>query len=101
MIPLAVVVGFSINATMTLVQEGYGATSVSSIYATGATTTTQQASLTLTSGNTYIAQIEGYVMASGSTRLQLVATSASGITSQLGSYFAVTDLGTTNIGNIG
>ena len=91
----------NLNATYKIIQQGYGTTSIGQIYATAAATTTQQASLSLTSGNTYMAEIEGYVVASASTRLQLLVASASGITSQLGSYFVITDLGSGNIGNIG
>jgi hypothetical protein len=91
----------NLNATYKIIQHGYGTTSIGQIYATAATTTTQQASLSLTNGDAYMALIEGYVVASSATRLQLLVASTSGITSQLGSYFVVTDLGSGNIGNIG
>ena len=90
----------NLNGTYKIIQQGYGTTSIGQMYATAAATTTQQASLSLTSGNTYMAEIEGYVVPSASTRLQLLVASASGITSQLGSYFVLTDLGSGNIGNI-
>lgn len=90
----------NLNATVTLIQQGYGTTSVSNIYASGSATTTQQASLTLTASTSYMALIEGYVVAASATRLQLLVGSTSGITSLLGSYFVVTDLGSGNIGNI-
>lgn len=92
-----------LNATVTLMQQGYATTSVSNIFASGAATTTSQATLPLADATGYIATIEGYVIPSANTRLQLIITDSAGtITSQLGSNFTVTDLGaSTTIGNIG
>lgn len=92
-----------INANLTLMQQGYSTTSTSDLFATGATTAAFQATLALADATTCNAFIEGYVIAASDTRLQLTVTDSAGtITSQLGSYFSVTDLGTsTTIGNIG
>ena len=93
----------TLNANYTLIQQGYGTTAVNNIYASGAATTTSQASQNLQLSTGYIVLLEGYVIPSANMRLQLIVTTSNGtITSQLGSNFVITDLGNqTTIGNIG
>ena len=93
----------TLNANYTLIQQGYGTTAVSNIYASGAATTTSQASQPLQVSTGYVVRLEGYVIPSANMRLQLIVTTSTGtITSQLGSNFVITDLGNqTTIGNIG
>jgi hypothetical protein len=71
------------------------------INATGATTTTSAASYSIANNGAMAATIDGTVIATADTRIQLNVTCSAGtITSALGSNFRFEDLGSATVGNI-
>jgi hypothetical protein len=97
----------NLHATATTIARGAAEAAIGNtigIYSTGTSSTTSVATQSLTSGSVYVTTVEGYVVAASSTRLQLITTlggSSPTLTSQLGSNFTLTDLGSANYGNIG
>ena len=82
-------------------QPGIAASNtIMGVYANAATTTTSSA-IQLNANGGYSAFINGVVTVAGDTRLQLLVTDSAGtISANTGSVFTLTDLGTTNNGNL-
>ena len=96
----------NLNATAILQTQGASFTSgtnanIININATAATTTTSAASFSIGNNANMAVYIEGTVIPTANTRLDLLTTTSAGtVTSQLGSNYIFTDLGAANSGNI-
>jgi len=77
-------------------------TNVINVSANLASTTTSAASASIANNAQATAQIEGFVIPTANTRLQLNVTDGAGtVTSRAGSNFMFTDMGAANVGNLG
>jgi hypothetical protein len=94
-----------VNADMTARGGVTTSTNKVNIWASGTSTTASTSLSGIATGTTLLAVLDGYIIASSSTRMQLLGTVGGGASisaiAQIGSNMIITDLGTTDYGNIG